>query len=127
MKGGVCLRKNKRLLKNNQVKLLKYEQKACREIITILQSEGWGATDEDVYLDADWGWTILADKYSKDYGVLLRRIRPFQLGNKAEVSKAAALQEKLRRDLVEVYPYVMKADKNRNMKVELLEPLFIMS
>ncbi|MGI0059308.1 MAG: hypothetical protein ACREBJ_06025 [Nitrosotalea sp.] len=121
------MRKNKRLDRNNQVELLKYEQKACREIIATLRSEGWGASDEDIYLDADWGWTILADKYSKDYGVLLRRIRPFQLSAKSEVSKAATLQEKLRRDLVEVYPYVMKADKNRNMKVELLEPLFSMS
>lgn len=121
------MKKNNGFTKNNQVELLKYEQKACREIMAILRNEGWNASDEDVYLDADWGWTILADRHSKDFGVLLRRIRPFQLSDKTEVNKAAALQEKLRRDLVEVYPYVMKADKNRNMKVELLEPLLSMS
>ncbi len=121
------MRKSKGLIRKNQEGLLKYEQKACREILTILNNEGWSANDEDIYLDNDWGWTILADKHFKDYGVILRRIRPFQLGDKTELSKAVLLQEKLRRDLVEVYPYVMKADKNRNMKVELLEPLFSMS
>lgn len=121
------MRKNKTLDKNNQVELLKYEQKACKEIITQLRSDGWGAGDEDIYLDEDWGWIILADKVIKDFGVLLRRIRPFQLKSKEEIAKAVAIQEKLRKDLVEVYPYVMKADKNRNMKVKLLEPLFSLS
>lgn len=121
------MRKSKRFTKNNQEGLLKYEQKACREIISVLQNEGWDASDKDIYLDEDWGWTILADKSSQDFGVLLRRIKPFQLSDKAELSKAVLLQARLRKDLVEVFPYVMKADKNRNMKVQLLEPLFSMS
>lgn len=119
--------KNKLFKNNNQEGLLKYEQKACKEIISTLQREGWEVGEKDIYFDDDWGWIILADKYSKDYGVILRRVRPFQLDNKSELSKAILLQEKLRRDLVEVFPYVIKADKNRNMKAQLLAPLFSMS
>lgn len=121
------MRKSKLLIKKNQEGLLKYERRACREIIAVLRRDGWVAGEEDVYLDEDWGWTILADKYSKDFGLVLRRVKPFQLSDRTELNKAVLLQGKLRRDLVEVYPYVMKADRNRNSKVELLEPLFSMA
>ena len=121
------MKKSRRLRKENQVGLLKYEQKACREVISVLRKEGWGTGEEDIYLDEDWGWTILSDKHFLDFGVVIRRARPFQLSDKSDRSKADALQEKLRKDLVEVYPYILKADKNRNTKVELLEPSFSLS
>jgi len=121
------MKNNKRLNKNNQVELLKYEQCAFRKIFEVIKNQGYECDLNDIEYDIDWGWIALAGINKGDFGFHLRRIMPFQLGSKAELSKAAALQQKLRRDLVEVYPYVMKADKNRNMKVELLKPLFNLS
>lgn len=121
------MRKFKKLRKENQVGLLKYEQKACKKIINVIQQQGWNVGENDVYLDPDWGWVILADRKTKEDGLIIRRIKPFQLDNNLSKEKANLLQEKLRKDLVEVYPYFLKADKNRNLNIELLRPTFSLS
>lgn len=123
-KGGVCMRNNRRLRQENQVGLPKYEQKACRKIINRLQQQGWNIGETDIYLDEDWGWIILADRQNTSEGMILRRIKPYQVRDKVQ---ATLLQEKLRKDLVEVFPYMLEADKNRNTKVRLLKPTFNLS
>ncbi len=110
------------LKKENQDILLKYQQKAIRKIVAYIIEQGWDVEDRDVYFDNAWGWIILAARQSASAGILLRRIKPFQLDDESEIGKAISLQEKLRKDLVEVFPYFIKADKNRNMKVELIKP-----
>lgn len=113
---------HKRLRQENQAGLPKFEQKACRKIINLLHHQGWNVGETDIYLDDDWGWTILADRQTTNDGVLLRRIKPYQVLDGR--TQATVLQEKLRKDLVEVFPYVLKFDKNRNTIVVLLKPTF---
>lgn len=116
------MKKSRRLRQENQVGLPKFAQMACRKIINLLHQQGWSVGETDIYLDVDWGWVILADRHTTNDGVLLRRIKPYQVQDGK--APAIALQEKLRRDLVEVFPYVLQFDKNRNTKVKLLETTF---
>lgn len=93
-------------------------------IIHKLETKGWDCVVED---DADWGFIILADKRNKTGGVILRRVKPFYIEKEGDMKKAADLQEKLRKHLVEIHPYRIHWNRQKNKKVNLLSALFSMA
>jgi len=99
------------------------EERVFSQINTQLELKGW---DGIQHLDEDWGWIILADKSFPDYGVILRRIHPFQIKKEEDWEKAKRLQETLRKDLIEVHPYKLMRDSNGSRKVKFYESLFSM-
>jgi hypothetical protein len=121
------MRKYKHLKNRNQETLPKNENKAFKESIKKLLLEGWNADEESICSDEDWGWIVLADKYIKEYGVVLRRIKPVEITKRYTLETARHLQARLRKELVEVLPYELKVDQHRNEKVKFLEPLFSLS
>jgi hypothetical protein len=117
-----------RYLKNKKQEILpKNENKVFREYLRQLRLEGWNADEESIYSDEDWGWIVLADKYFKEYGVVLRRIKPVEITKRYTLETAKNLQARLRKELVEVLPYELKIDQHRNEKVKFLESLFSLS
>ncbi|MCL6096286.1 MAG: hypothetical protein M1444_01185 [Patescibacteria group bacterium] len=121
------MRKYKRLNQKLQEEFPKHDSRVFRETIKRLKEEGWESDEQSVYFDEDWGWVVLADKKTDSFGVVLRRIKPVQITIKFGLEKAKNLQARLRKDLVEILPYELKADKNRNTKINFLEPLFRLS
>lgn len=119
--------KYKSLINKNQENLLKHQEKAFKGIVKSVRANGWNVDNESICHDRNWGWVILADKRTEDCGVVLRRIKPVQVGSENDVERLRALQIKLRRELVEIFPYILRSNRNRNTKAEFLKPLFSLS
>lgn len=121
------MRKYRHIKNKNQETLPKNTIKAFRESIKRAQLEGWSANEQDIDFSEDWGWIVLADKYIKEYGLVIRRIKPVEITKRYTLETAKNLQVRLRKELVEVLPYELKVDQHRNEKVKFLEPLFSLS
>ncbi len=73
-------------------------QKICRELAEI----AWSSSIE---WDDDWGWMVLATKKFKDFGIVLKRIKPYRLDSLSDFQRALRVQQRLRNHLVEIVPY----------------------
>jgi len=63
------------------------------------------AWDSDIEHDDTWGWYILAMKNIPSWGTDIKRIKPFKIISPDDLFSSLKLQERLRSDLVEVFPY----------------------
>lgn len=95
------------MTKNNNTKhniqaLSKQDKKVLEKIKNSLINTGWDPIEE---ADPSFGWIILATCSFPNFGVALRRIKPFSLNSLSDFDRALKTQERLRSDLVEVLPY----------------------
>lgn len=88
--------------KDNIQVLSKQEKKVFEKILNNLIQSGW---DSIIEFDPSWGWLILATYSPPNFGVTLRRIKPFPLNSLSDFDRALKLQARLRNDLIEVLPY----------------------
>ena len=65
-------------------------------------SSGW---DSSIECDQDWGWHLLALKNVPGFNSVIRRIKPFNIKKPSDLNSAIKLQQKKRRELVEVIPF----------------------
>ncbi len=91
-----------------------------RRFIEQSKNNDWDPEEE---IDKDWGRIILATKKWEDAGIQLRRIKPYAVDTKEVEEKAEKLQEKLQRHLVEIFPYKIHWDKNKNKKITIFPAL----
>ena len=110
-----------------QVKLRPQENQVFKTLIKQLLLDSWDTDTESIYQDEDWGWILLATKHFKEYGEVLRRIKPVEITKLHTLEAAKNLQKKLRRDLVEVWPYEIVFPDGHNTKIQFLEPLWTLS
>lgn len=92
--------KNNNFRKSNQ--LQNNARKVHQKISNALLKKGWIPVIE---FDPKRGFVILAYKNIKDFGSVIRVIRPYPINSIADFSKAVRLQGKERKQLVEVAPY----------------------
>lgn len=97
------------------------EERVFSQIITELKKTKWDGLKE---MDETWGWIILADKSPLNFGVILKRIKPFQIKKEEDWERARKLQESLRRELIEIHPYKLTRNENGTRKIYLYNPLF---
>ncbi len=97
------------------------EGRVFSQIISQLKENEWDGIE---HLDEDWGWIILADKSFPRAGVILRRIKPYQIKKDEDLERAKNLQQNLRRELIEVFPYKIIRDKNGTRKMYFYDPMF---
>lgn len=82
--------------------LSRQDEKVYQKICTKFTENHWSVYIE---LDKDWGWVILADKKFKEFGTILRRIKPYRLNSLSDFQRAIKLQERFRPQLIEIIPY----------------------
>lgn len=89
-------------LKDDIQVLSNLEKKVFEKVCSHLIREGW---DPIVEYDIDWGCIVLASQDVSEFGIVLRRIKPFALNSLSDFDRALKVQTRLRLQLVEVLPY----------------------
>ena len=97
------------------------DSKVFKKIIKDLIKEGWDASEES---DNDFGQIVLAYKDIPGFGPMLKRIKPYFTSNEENRQSAKRLQEKLRRQLVEVVTYETYRNENNQLSFKILKDLY---